>query len=33
TSWVQVNGGMLTLEDLQGYRFLHPSKAKSRENA
>ncbi len=28
TSWVQVNGGMMTLEDLQGYRFLHPSKEK-----
>jgi uncharacterized protein len=29
TSWVQENGGMMTLEDLQGYRFLHPSKGKS----
>ncbi|HEX8598795.1 MAG TPA: DUF190 domain-containing protein [Chloroflexia bacterium] len=33
TSWVQVNGGMMTLEDLQGYHFLHPSKAKSSGHA
>jgi hypothetical protein len=26
TAWVQVNGGMVTLEDLQGYHFLHPHK-------
>jgi PII-like signaling protein len=26
TAWVQVNGGMVTLEDLQGHHFLHPDK-------
>jgi PII-like signaling protein len=33
TAWVQVNGGMVTLEDLQGYHFLHPNKGKRGEHA
>ncbi len=33
TTWVQENGGMMTLEDLQGYRFLHPSAGKQGSHA
>jgi PII-like signaling protein len=33
TAWVEVNGGMVTLEDLQGHHFLHPNKRKRGEHA
>ncbi|HEY0071574.1 MAG TPA: DUF190 domain-containing protein, partial [Chloroflexia bacterium] len=33
TAWVEVNGGMVTLEDLQGHHFLHPNKGKRGEHA